>query len=149
MCMKNLHSLDTLRSQLVKSNLPKLPPEKAANFLNGSGGDAWPVPSQGELGNFVLALPAGNNLCVVFARRANQIDIERRFEDIAGKAPAPLVVEKGIDQKLDTLPNGETHTVSYEWSIPQAPRRMMFTLSTSASENAQLQAMASATVVSK
>lgn len=45
MCMKNLHNLEALRSQLIKNNLPKLSPEKAALFLNGANGDAWPVPS--------------------------------------------------------------------------------------------------------
>lgn len=149
MCMKNLNNLEALRNHLTKNKLPKLPPEKAAIFLNGSDGDAWPVPNQGDLGNFVLALPAGKNLCIVFARRAGQMDAERLFLDMTSKAPAPLTGEKVIDKKADTAPNGETHTVSYTWSIPQAPRKMMFTLTTAASENAQIQAMASAAVVSE
>lgn len=149
MCMKNLNNLEALRNQLTKNNLPKLPPEKAALFLNGSDGDAWPVPNQGDFGNFVLVLPAGKNLCIVYARRASQIDVERLFLDMTSKAPAPLTGEKTIDKRADTAPNGETHTVSYSWSIPQAPRKMMFTLTTAASESALLQAMASAAIVSE
>lgn len=149
MCMKNLNNLEALRNQLIKNNLPKLPPEKAALFLNGSDGDAWPVPNQGDIGNFVLALPAGKNICIVFARRASQMDVERLFLDIASKAPAPLSGAKTIDKKADTAPNGETHTVAYSWSMPQASRKMMFTLTTAASDGALLQAMASAAIASE
>lgn len=74
-CMKNINNFEALRSQLVAHKLSKLPPEQAKPFLNGKGGDVWPVPQQGQTGNFVLALPAG--FCGVYVRQGNQADIER------------------------------------------------------------------------
>ncbi|HEY1147973.1 MAG TPA: hypothetical protein VGF27_05330 [Pseudoduganella sp.] len=144
LCMKNLHNLEGLRNQLATAQVPKLPAEKAAPFLNGGAGDAWPVPHQGDFGNFVLALPAGKNMCAIFARRARSADVEQMFNSMVSKAPPPLVNEKTIDGRASTVPNGETHTLSYNWFTPNSPRKMTFTLTTAASDSAQLQAMASA-----
>jgi hypothetical protein len=149
LCLRHINNPGDLRNELAKNDLSKLPPDEATLFLNDAKGDAWAVPSQEELGNFVLALPAGNNLCVVYARRANQAGVERRFAELTATAPAPLIVEKKLDKKSEAVPNGETHTVSYTWSAPQAQQKMVFTLTTSASENAQIQAMASAAMVNE
>jgi hypothetical protein len=148
-CMKNIHNFEVLPTQLITNNLPKFPSEQAAHFLNGLKGDAWPVPHQGQLGNFVLSLPAGIPFCEVYVRRANQADVERQFIKLVGNAPAPLVAELKIDQQAETVPNGKTHTLSYTWSVPHASRKMMFTLPTANSENAQLQVSASAFMVTE
>lgn len=144
LCLKNINNLDALRNKLINEKLPRFQADQAALFLNGLVGDAWPISLQGTTGNFVLALPKGKQFCALFARRAHQSDVERRFIGIASSAPSPLISEKMIDKKSTTLPNGETHTISYSWSVPQAPRKLMLTLSTSVFENAQIQAMASA-----
>jgi hypothetical protein len=149
LCLRHINNPGDLRNELAKSDLPKLPPDEATLFLKDSKGDAWAMPSQGEPGNFILALPAGNNLCVVYARRANQADVERRFAELTSKAPTPLIVEKKLDKISGNASNGETHTVSYTWSAPQAQQKMVFTLTTSASENARIQAMASAAMVNE
>lgn len=145
LCMKNINDFEALRAQLVTNKLPKLPPEQAKHFLNGKEGDAWPVPYQGQMGNFVLALPVG--LCGVYVRRANQADIERQFMKLVAKAPPPLIAEMNVDNWAETVVNGKTHTISYTWSLPQATRKMMFTLTTANSENAELQVFASAAIV--
>ena len=67
LCLKNLSNLEALREKLKP--LPKLPPEKAAMFLAGRPGDAWPVPD--KHGTFVLALPSGINFCAVHVHRAS------------------------------------------------------------------------------
>ena len=38
-------------------------------------------------------------------------------------------------------------TISYVWSLPQVTKKMMFTLTTAYSENAQIQVMASTAVI--
>lgn len=144
-CMKNINNFEALRTQLVTSKLPKFPPDQAKNFLQGKGGDAWPVPHQGQMGNFVLALPVG--FCTIYVRRANQADIKRQFIKLVATAPAPLVSEMKVDNWAQTGPNGKTHTISYTWSLPKATRKMQFTLTTASSEKANLQVFASTAVV--
>ncbi|MBD8531084.1 MULTISPECIES: hypothetical protein [unclassified Massilia] len=148
-CMKHINNPEALRTQLIASKVPKLPPEQATHFLSGHEGDAWPVPYQGRLGNLVLALPAGKNVCALYMRKANQADVERAFIKPVGQAPAPLVVEKRTDKHADTPGNGETHTISYAWSVPQAKRKMVFTLTTASSDKAQLHVLASAAMVTE
>jgi hypothetical protein len=75
-------------------------------------------------------------------RRANAADIEHAFIGLVGKVPAPLVAEKREDRWADTAANGRTHTISYSWSVPQASRKMTFTLTTASAENAALQVLA-------
>jgi hypothetical protein len=149
LCMKNLNDLESLRANLARNNLPKLPPEKAALFLQNKEGDAWPVPFQGQLGNFVVTLLSGKNFCAVLARRASQTDVEHQFIQLVSKAPTPLISEVKLDEYSETALNGKTHTISYTWSLPQAHRKMLFTLTTAPSETAQLQAMASAAIISE
>jgi hypothetical protein len=144
-CMKNINDFEALRTKLVNSKLPKFPPDQAKNFLHGKVGDAWPVPHQGQMGNFVLALPIG--FCTLQVRRANQADIERQFIQLVGSAPAPLIAKKTVDNWNETGANGKTHTISYTWSSPKAMRKMQFTLTTASSENAELQVFASTAMV--
>jgi len=147
LCMKNIDSLGALRTQLTNNKLPKFPPEQAAHFLNNKDGDAWPVPYQEQQGNFVLTLPAGDSFYSVLVRRANQADVERQFIKLVATAPPPLVSEMRTDEHSETPTNGRTHTISYLWSLPQATKKMMFTLTTAYSENAQLQVVASTTII--
>lgn len=148
-CMQNINNLEALRTRLINNKLPKFPPEQAALFLQGQAGDAWPVPHQGQLGNFVLTLPAGKNLCTIHARRANQAEVEQQFIKLVAKAPPPLVSEPRNDEQAETAANGKTHTISYTWSLPSANRKMLFMLTTASSENAQLQALGSASMISE
>lgn len=147
LCMKNIDNLEELHSQVAKSNFQKLPPEHAAQFLRGLDGEAWRVPYQGQVGNFVLVLPAGKNICELYARRANQADVERQFSRLAAIAPPPLISEINPVENSETAANGKTHTLSYTWSAPQAKRKILFIVTTSSSESAQLQALGSVSMV--
>lgn len=144
-CWQHLHNLGELRQKLASA--PRLPPEKAALFLNGKPGDAWPIPT--DEGHFVLALPEGGNFCAVFARRADTRLVKESFVDLVAEAPAPLLSRKVRDERRMTRPNGETHTVAYEWYAPDAPVAMWFTLSTAPREDASIQALGSAALVTR
>lgn len=143
LCMRNLSNLEALREKLKP--LPKLPPEKAAHFLAGNPGDAWPVPD--KHGTFVLALPSGKNLCTVHVRRADTEAARKLFAGLVSNAPSPLVARQVRNEQTQTTASGQTKTLAYEWSAPNAPRRMLFTITTAASETAPLQVLASAAII--
>lgn len=143
LCLKNLSNLEALREKLKP--MPKLPPEKAALFLAGNPGDAWPVPD--KHGMFVLALPNGKNLCAVHARRANTEAAKKLFTGLVANAPSPLTAKQVMNEQAQTTANGQTQTVAYEWSAPNAPRKMLFTITTASSGTAQLQVLGSAAIV--
>ena len=145
LCLKNLTNLEALREKLKP--MPKLPPEKAAMFLAGNPGDAWPVPD--KHGTFVLALPSGKNLCAVHVRRANTEAAKNLFTSLVANAPSPLIAKQVKNEQAQTAVNGQTQTISYEWSVPNAARKMLFTLTTASSDAAQLQVLGSAAIISQ
>ncbi|WP_156920025.1 NMCC_0638 family (lipo)protein [Comamonas composti] len=145
LCLKNLSSLDGLREKLKP--MPKLPPEKAAIFLAGAPGEAWPVPD--KFGTFVLALPSGKNLCAVHVRRANTEAAKKQFTGLVANAPSPLVARQIRNEQAQTAANGQTQTIAYEWSVPNTTKKMLFTLTTAPSESAQIQVLASAAILSQ
>lgn len=145
LCLKHLNNLDALREKLKP--MPKLPPEKAAHFLAGNAGEAWPVPD--KYGMFVLTLPAGKNFCAVHVRRADTEAAKKQFADLVANAPSPLVARQVKNEQAQTTANGPTQTLAYEWSAPNAPRKMLFTLTTAPSDAAQLQVLGSAAIISQ
>lgn len=148
-CMQNINDFEALRTRLINNKLPKFPPEQATLFLQGQSGDAWPVPHQGQMGNFVLTLPIDKSFCAIHVRRANQTEVEQLFIRLVAKAPSPLVSERRKDEQSETTVNGKTRIISYTWSLPQANRKMLFMLTTASSENAQLQVLGSASMISE
>ena len=145
LCLKNLSNLDALRETLKPA--PALPSEKAAYFLAGQAGTAWPVPDKN--GIFVLALPEKKNFCALHGRRADSVAVEQQFVRLVGQAPAPFTAKQVRNEQKQTAANGLTKTLAYEWSAPNVPRKMLFTLTTAASETAQLQVLGSAAMVAK
>ena len=143
-CLKNITNLDRLRETM--KDVPKLAPEQAAHFLAGNQGDAWPVTEKS--GIFVLALPSNKNICAEYARRADAAKAEKLFVALVGNSPAPLVARPVRDERAQTPANGPTHTISYEWALPNAARKMLFTITTATSDDAQLQVLGSAAMTS-
>ena len=141
--MKHLTNLEELRTKL--KDMPKLPPEKASHFCPTTTGDARPVPN--KYGTFVLAIPSNLKTCMVYALRADSVKTEKLFTDMVSNAPAPLISRLAKDENGQTSTNGPTHTVSYEWSVTNAALKMLFTLTTASSDTAQLQALASASII--
>ncbi|WP_426110919.1 NMCC_0638 family (lipo)protein [Pseudomonas sp. DSP3-2-2] len=107
--------------------------------------DAWPVPD--KYGTFVLALPGGKNFCAVHVRKANTETATKLFTALVANAPAALIVRQVKNEQAKTASNGQIQTVSYEWSVPNATRKMLFTLTTASSESAQLQVLGSAAII--
>lgn len=75
--------------------------------------------------------------------------MESQFAALVAAAPPPLVARQVRDEYGQTSVNGQTHTVAYEWSVPNARRRMLFTLTAAASAGAQIQALGSEAIVSQ
>lgn len=49
-------------------------------------------------------------------------------------------------EQAQTAAKGLTEAVAYEWSVPNAPRKMLFTLTTAASDSAKVQMLATASM---
>ena len=146
-CVRHFGDLEDFRARLLREKVPKLAPEHAKLFLSGMAGDAWPVPYKGKMGNFVLALPAGKNLCLLHARRANAAAVEKGFLDIVADAPSPMVARRGPNREELTEAKIRTRTVSSTWAPPDARRKMEFMLTTTASSKAELQALGSVAMI--
>jgi hypothetical protein len=147
LCVRHFGDLEEFRARLLNDKVPRLPAEDAQLFLSGMEGDAWPVPYKGEMGNYVLALPAGKNLCLLHARRANAAAVEKGFLDIVADAPSPMVARRGPDREELTAAKIRTRTVSSTWAPPDARRKMEFMLTTTASSKAELQALGSVAMI--
>ena len=142
-CVKHLTELDVLRRKLAP--LPKLPPEKAKKFLQGRAGDAWPVPDM--YGTFVLAIPENTHFCAVYGLKADSVVAQQQFLKMVAQAPAPFMVKQRVNEEMNTVPNGAIKMVAYQWSLPNATLKMLFTLSTARSDAAQFQVLGSAALI--
>lgn len=145
LCMKNLPNLEALRGKLKP--IPSLPPDKASLFLGGNAGDAWSVPD--THGTFVLALPYGKNFCAVHVRRASAETAIKLFTGLVANPPSPFTSTLIKNEQTQSPVNGQTRTLSYEWSVPNATRKMLFSITTATSESAQLQVLGSAAIISQ
>ena len=144
-CQKALNNPEALKQQLTKA--PQLPPEKAAKFLNGSSGSAWPIPD--KTGLFILSLPDDKNMCSIYARRANAERVEEKFIQLVSNAHPPFKAKKIHDAYTTTLSNGEVRTIEYEWSVENSKRKLLFTLTTSKLATAEIQALGSMSLASE
>jgi hypothetical protein len=147
LCVRHFGDLEDFRARLLQDKVPKLPDADAKLFLSGMAGDAWPVPYKGKMGNYVLALPTGKNLCLLHAHRANAAAVERGFVDIVADAPAPMVAKRGPIRDELSPDKIRTRTVSSIWAPPGARRKMEFMLTTTASSKAELQALGSVAMI--
>ncbi len=137
-CMKHINNIPELEKKLEL--IPKLPSDKAAPFLQGKEGSAWPVPD--NRGLFVVAIPKSTNMCAVFARRLDTVDAKKSFTDIVSVAPTPMKALKKDEVNQTDVKNGERQTLAYTWSIADHPRKIIFMLTTATADTADLQGMA-------
>ncbi|PSL12512.1 hypothetical protein CLV44_11741 [Marinobacterium halophilum] len=142
-CVKHFNDYAALRAGLAEQQLPKLPPQQSQHFLQGREGDAWPVPYQGEFGQYVLVLPEGDNFCAVMARRSAPMATRQWFEQMVAQAPTPLQATRLGEKQVKTPLNGEARTESWQWATEHAPRRLLLTLTTADDPEAAIQAMVS------
>jgi hypothetical protein len=144
LCMKNLPNLEALREKLRP--VPSLAPDKASLFLAGNPGDAWSVPD--KYGTFVLVLPHGKNFCAVHVRRASAETAIKLFTGMVANPPSPFTSTLIKNEQAQSMVNGQTRTLSYEWSIPNTTRKVLFSITTATSASAPLQVLGSAAIIS-
>ena len=134
-CITHLADLDKLREQL--KDLQTLPADKAALFLAKEKGTAWIVPHPQE--PFIIALMDNKDFCAVFAHRADAAQVEKQYLEVVNRAPKEFTVVKNKDE-AETVDGSESHTLSYQWQLPDNPRKPTFILTTSTDPKAGLQA---------
>jgi hypothetical protein len=138
LCVRRVGNFEALRSELKAKGFPTLLEPAARAFLGGRPGDVWPIPESGVAGNLVLVLPADRPECSVLARRGPIAKAEAEFRQLAAGAPFPLSSELKSEQTAPTIPNGDVHTLGYEWKLDGKAAYGLF-LSTSASFTATVQ----------
>lgn len=138
-CVQYIGDLSVLREKLRAA--PQLPTDKAGLFLRGSPGIAYPVPDKN--GTFVVALPADKHMCALFARRVDAAAVEESFLKLARNAPRPYVARLVSEEPGTSSVNGRTKTIMYEWAAEGALRKIVLTLTTATSEQAEFQGLAS------
>jgi hypothetical protein len=146
-CVRHFGDLEDFRARLLRDKVPRLPAKDAKLFLSGMEGDAWPVPYKGKMGNYVLALPAGKNLCLLHAHRADVAAVEKGFLDIVAEAPRPMVAQPRPAREELSIDKIRMRTVSTTWAPPGARRKMEFMLTTTKSDKAELQALGSVAMI--
>ncbi len=140
-CIAQKENLPSLRAHISR-RWRTMPPAQASAFLSGLRGDAWYVPSIENEGNMVLSMDAPVTFCALFARRAAWADTETLFQWMLQAPDLPYTAEK-IDDIWSGEGHHKRHTVTYLWSRPQGPHRLIITLTTSESDIASIQALAS------
>ncbi|MBP0047854.1 hypothetical protein H9C73_03820 [Marinobacterium sp. AK62] len=145
-CVKHLESFAGLREQLVAQELPRLPAQQAVNFLDGQPGDVWPIPFKGAFGQYVLALPEGDQSCHVMARGGESRVNRGWFARMAEQAPAPLIATPLEDDRVESPLTGEASRLSWQWATEHAPRRLVLSLLTAEHEAAPIQARVSLSI---
>ena len=143
-CMQYLPKLDELRGNLAAQ--PKFPSAQASQLLAGDTGSAWPVPS--DIGSYILAMPDNKNLCAIYAKALDVQRAHQKFIEVHSKAPPPLTATK-IDSRTEQKAGGTKTTVSYSWSAPNTPRKMLFMLTTDDSATTDIKAMYSASIITE
>lgn len=144
-CMEYVFKLDELRDNL--KNEPKFPSEEASQLLpNGTAGSAWPVPA--ETGNYILAIPDDISLCAIYAKDLDTKLTNQQFIDIYSNPPAPFIAMQ-MSNTTEQRENGVNTNLSYSWSAPDAPRKMLFMLTTDDSGNTKAKAMYTASIMSE
>ena len=144
-CLKHINEIDKLRDSLAFS--PRLPPEETKKLLRGQAGEAWPVPE--DSGRFILAILKEKNVCIVYGLKADTARVEKSFSTIVNAAPSPMITKALQDERLNT-PFGPARSMTYEWTMSTAAaKKVILSLTTTASETAPLQALASAAAIAK
>jgi len=144
-CVENIENLDNLKSSLKNSSL--LPPEQAKKYLGLRAGSSWVVPN--EQGLFVLSIPETQDACHVTARRADPHVAERLFIKFVSSAPPLYSAKKTADFNTELDGAGNTHSVGYAWVSGNSTKKIIFALTASEHEIADIQAIAYVKISSK
>lgn len=144
-CLKNIHNLGKLKEQL--KNATQMGAEETHKLLRGAKGNAWVVPD--DSGAYILTLHEKSPICTVIAHHAEAKAVEDAFLNLVNNPIAPLVAKKISDRQDTTKANGKAHTTTYEWQALKGKHKLVFVLSTSTFEQAEVQAFGSISLVSE
>lgn len=144
-CVKNIENLDHLKSSLKSSSA--LPPEQAKKYLGLRAGSSWVVSN--EQGLFVLSIPETQDACHVTARRADPKTAESLFIKFVSSAPPLYSAKKTADFNVELDGAGNTHSVGYAWVSENSTKKIIFALTASEHEVADIQAIAHVKISSK
>lgn len=145
LCVKNIENLDNLKSSLKNSS--PLPSEQAKKFLGLRAGSSWVIPN--DQGLFILSIPDTQDNCHVTARRADPKTAESLFVKFASSAPPLYSVKKTVDFNTDLGSGGSMHSIGYAWSSQNSTNKIIFALTVSEREVADVQAIANVKISSK
>jgi hypothetical protein len=138
-CVKYYRAPDKLSEDLTGKGLPLVDPEHGSPFLHDVPGKAWSISD--EHGEFVVALN-DKGVCSVFARRAKDADVQLLFATLVQRIQVPdAVMTKVVDKQTDSQ-IGTTHYVAYAQQRKTPGPYASFGLTTTASEKAAIQALA-------
>ncbi len=136
-CLKHFHAQDKLPAWIRAHGLEKLPADQAEFFLEDRPGDAWIMVTPGT--RYVVSLRE-DRVCSVFAQRADPDSTRSGFIALVGTAPPQIVAKEEFGRGLN---NDHERTVGYSWSRPKDEAALLFLLTTSDRDDAEIQAMAS------
>ena len=136
-CMQHYYSPNKLGEQMEADGAAEVPPQNAEFFLGGKTGKAWIVLEQES--RYVISL-RDDGICAVFAQKANDVEAHKNFASLVSTAPTPMLSEK---RETNAPDSGDARSASYAWFRPKDKSELLFTLTTTSSETATVQAMAS------
>ena len=138
-CIKHLPNLNDLRKKL--EDAPQLPVQRAEYFLRGQDGSAWAVPTPHN-DTLILAIPAEKNICTLYARHADIARVEEAFATIGNTTPDSATGEKIRDEHTTDKAGHSSHTIAYQWQLPDTGRKMLISLTTTPDSDTQIMASA-------
>jgi hypothetical protein len=143
-CLKNINDLSKLKNQL--KNVTQMPADDTRKLLKGARGNAWMVPEPS--GAFILAIHEKSPICTIIAHQAEAKSVEAAFLTLVNNPISPLEAKKISATYDKTSANGKAHTTTYEWQAHNGRYKIVFVLSTSTFEKAEMQALGSISLVS-
>lgn len=139
-CMANLYRPKGLIEEMQEARALLLEGEAAKFFLTGKPGIAWNYMVDDD--SYVVAL-RDDGICATFVRDERNLDaVEAAFRELAGTAPAPLVVTGLPAERYGPTEDG-LRTIAYGWGQPGAAPSLLFVLTTSREEQPLVRAMIS------
>jgi len=145
-CVKFYGSPDKLRADLESRKLPLVEEARRPPFLHEEAGQAWSL-SNGK-GDFVIALRQTGG-CSVFARRANDVDVQLLFSTLVQRIQVPGAPMLKVADKHDPSAAGDTHYVAYAQQRTTPGPYARFSVATTASDKVAIQAVATVTTAEK
>jgi hypothetical protein len=144
-CIKHFNSRDQLQKAMQEHGAEQISPIPARAFLAGGQGTAWLIVAPST--RYVVA-HRDDDMCLVFARGADQERVQSKFSSLVKAAPRPMIAKS--EDPTDFAPEANhTRTTAYSWSRPADKDRLLFVLTTTSKTDVTSQAIAYITLDKK